>query len=195
MTSNRSYPISFAADDGDIELRRLRDTDAEAILDFARRLPVHDLLFLRRNITQPKVVAAWIEAEKLGRITTIVATRGGAVVGCGTIVRDELSWAKHVGEMRVIADPAVRGKGLGHKLAQECFAIALEMGLEKMTAQMTIDQLGAIAVFEGMGFKAEALLRDQVQDAGGAKHDIVILSHDVAAFHAHMVAYGMTAEV
>lgn len=195
MTSNRSYPISFAADDGDIELRRLRDTDAEAILDFARRLPVHDLLFLRRNITQPKVVAAWIEAEKLGRITTIVATRGGVVVGCGTIVRDELSWAKHVGEMRVIADPAVRGKGLGHKLAQECFAIALEMGLEKMTAQMTIDQLGAIAVFEGMGFKAEALLRDQVQDAGGAKHDIVILSHDVAAFHAHMVAYGMTAEV
>lgn len=195
MTSNRPYPISFATDDGDIELRRLRDTDAEAILDFARRLPVHDLLFLRRNITQPKVVAAWIEAEKLGRITTIVATRGGVVVGCGTIVRDELSWAKHVGEMRVIADPAVRGKGLGHKLAQECFAIALEMGLEKMTAQMTIDQLGAIAVFEGMGFKAEALLRDQVQDAGGAKHDIVILSHDVAAFHAHMVAYGMTAEV
>lgn len=194
MTSSRSYPITFASEDGNIELRRLKATDTEAMLAFALRLPVHDLLFLRRDITQPKVVAAWIEAENLGRITTIVATRDGAIVGCGTVVRDELSWAKHVGEMRVIAEPAVRGKGLGHKLAQECFAIALELGLEKMTAQMTIDQLGAIAVFEGMGFKPEALLRNQVQDSGGVKHDIVILSHDVAAFHAQMTAYGMTTE-
>lgn len=193
MTGSR-YPISFPAEGGAIELRRLRDDDADAMHAFAQRLPVHDLLFLRRNITQPKVVTAWIEAEKLGRITTIVASRNDAIVGCGTVIRDELSWAKHVGEMRVIADPAVRGKGLGHKLAQECFAVALEMGLEKMTAQMTIDQLGAIAVFEGMGFKPEALLREQVQDSNGVKHDIVILSHDVAAFHASMVAYGMAAE-
>ena len=37
------------------------------------------------------------------------------------------------------------------------------MGLEKMTAQMTVDQRGAIAVFEGMGFRAEALLANQVR--------------------------------
>jgi RimJ/RimL family protein N-acetyltransferase len=47
-------------------------------------------------------------------------------------------------------------------------------------------------VFESMGFRGEALLRDHVKDRGGAKHDLVILSHDVARFQSQMDAYGMT---
>jgi ribosomal protein S18 acetylase RimI-like enzyme len=86
--------------------------------------------------------------------------------------------------MRVIVDPPARGKGLGQKLTQECFAIALEWGIEKMTAQMTVDQRGAIALFEGMGFRAEALLANQVRDGAGKKHDVVVLSHDVATAYA-----------
>ena len=42
------------------------------------------------------------------------------------------------------------------------------------------------------GFKAEALLRDHVCDNSGQKHDIVILSHDVAEFQAKMEQYGLT---
>jgi N-acetylglutamate synthase-like GNAT family acetyltransferase len=195
MTTTRSYPITIATDDGDLQLRRLRETDAEALLAFTNRLSSHDLLFLRRDISQPKVVAAWIEAERAGRITTLLATRGEMVLGCATIIRDPLSWASHVGEMRVIVDPSMRGKGLGQKLTQECFVVAIDMGVEKMTAQMTADQRAAIAVFEGMGFHPEALLLDQVRDRDGKKHDIVILGHDVAAFHARMTAYGLTAAI
>jgi RimJ/RimL family protein N-acetyltransferase len=73
----------------------------------------------------------------------------------------------------------------------EAFRLALSFGIEKITAQMTADQAGAIAVFETMGYRAEALLRDHVRDPEGKKHDIVILSHDVANFAARMVAYGM----
>lgn len=195
MTSSRSYPITFTFPDGDIQLRPLKDSDAEALLAFAQRLSTHDLLFLRRDISQPKVLAAWIEAERLGRITTLLAVRKGMVLGCTTIIRDELSWSRHVGEIRVIVDPSVRGKGLGQKLTQECFVTAIELGLEKITAQMTVDQRGAIAVFEGLGFRPEALLLEHVRDRDGNKHDIVILSHDIAKVHAQMQAYGLTAAI
>jgi RimJ/RimL family protein N-acetyltransferase len=57
---------------------------------------------------------------------------------------------------------------------------------------MTPDQTAAIAVFEEMGFTAEALLKDQVKDKNGIKHDIVTLSHDVQAFQSQMQAYGLT---
>ena len=57
---------------------------------------------------------------------------------------------------------------------------------------LTADQQAAIAVFEGMGFKPEALLRDHVRDSDGQKHDIVILSHDVAEFQARREQYGLT---
>ena len=57
---------------------------------------------------------------------------------------------------------------------------------------MTADQQAAIAVFEEMGFKPEALLRDHVRDREGVKHDIVILSHDVADFQTKMEQYGLS---
>ena len=191
-TTTRHYPRRLASPTGEVLLRLLTPDDAPAVLAFAQRLSPHDLLFLRRDISQPKVVAAWVDATGLGRIATVLALRDAQVIGCATIVRDDLSWSRHVGEIRVILEPASRGLGLGQTLTQECFALALELGLEKLTAQMTVDQLGAINVFEGLGFRPEALLHDQVKDREGRTHDIVVLSHDVARFAAQQTAYGLT---
>jgi len=191
-TTTRTYPRTVTSPAGDVMLRLLVPEDEAAVLAFAQTLSAHDLLFLRRDISQPKVVAAWMEATRLGRIVTVLALRGAQVLGCATILRDELSWSRHVGEMRVILEPGSRGQGLGQQLTQECFALAIELGVEKLVAQMTVDQRGAIGVFEGLGFRAEALLHDQVKDRDGNTHDIVILSHDVARFQSQMAAYGMT---
>ena len=191
ISLKRTYPRSVACDGGDVEVRPMAPADEAAVLAFAQRLAPHDLLFLRRDISQPKVVAAWVEAGKGDTIVTLLALRAGAVVGCATIVRDPLSWSRHVGELRVIIDAALRGVGLGQKLTQECFAVALDIGLDKLVAQMTVDQRGAIAVFEGLGFRAEALLHDHVKDRDGKTHDIVVLSHDVAKFEAQRRAYGV----
>ena len=88
------------------------------------------------------------------------------MVGCGTLVRDSRSWSPHVGEIRMVVSLDVRGKGVGRALSQETFALALGSGLEKLSVQMTVDQQAAIALFESLGFKAEALLRDHVRDVG-----------------------------
>jgi RimJ/RimL family protein N-acetyltransferase len=69
--------------------------------------------------------------------------------------------------------------------------MALGAGLEKLVAQMTVDQGAAIALFESLGFKAEALLRDHVQDLEGKKHDIVVLGHNIAQFQAQLEAFGL----
>jgi len=150
---NRSYPRTVNCDGGDVELRPLAPADEAALLAFAQRLSTHDLLFLPRDISQPKVVAAWMEATRSGAMVTLVASGRGLLLGCATLVRDPLSWSLHVGELRVIVDRSMRGKGLGQMLTQEYFAIALELGLEKLTAHMTVDQRSAIAVFQGLGFR------------------------------------------
>ena len=91
----------------------------------------------------------------------------------------------------MVAESA-RGLGLGRVLTQEAFANALAMGIEKMVAQMTLDQKGAIATFEGLGFRPEALLRDQVKDRAGNTHDLLVLSHEVAKFESQRAAYGVS---
>jgi RimJ/RimL family protein N-acetyltransferase len=186
-----TLPRSLQIGGTTLQLARLQPEDAQALAAFAAALPAHDLLFLRRDISQPKVIAAWTQAIAEGRLHSLAVREAGALVGCSAIVVDALSWSRHVGELRVLVAPVWRGRGLGRVLIQQCFAQALELGLDKLVAQMTVDQVAAIAVFEELGFRAEALLRDHVKDRDGQLHDLALLSHDVAAVQSRLEAYGV----
>jgi L-amino acid N-acyltransferase YncA len=189
--TTRTYPRKIHGEAGDFDIRLMAAVDEAAVLSFAKTLPTHDLLFLPRDISQPKVLAAWIEELERGDMTSLLAVRDGVALGCAALVRDRLSWSPHVAEIRVVVAPIARGQGVGRGLTQEIFALALADGVEKMMAQMTVDQSGAIAIFESLGFRAEGLLRDHVRDRDGRTHDIVMLGHDVAKVAAQMQGYGV----
>jgi RimJ/RimL family protein N-acetyltransferase len=191
MNASREYPRTVSCG-SPVELRLMSSNDAAELSTFIGSLPAHDLLFLSRDITHPKVIAAWLDAIPQGRVTSIVALDHGRIVGCTAIVTRDLSWSQHVGELRVLVSPTWRGKGLGRALIQEGFAQALELGLEKLCVQMTIDQRAAIASYEGLGFRAEALLRNHVKDREGKPHDLVLLSHDVSAVQSMMHVLGVS---
>jgi RimJ/RimL family protein N-acetyltransferase len=195
MSETRGFPRHIRTDAGEIDIRLMTRADEASVLAFAQGLPTHDLLFLPRNISEPRVLTAWIAEIERGAITSILAVKDGRVVGCGTLVRDPLSWSPHVGEIRMVVASEVRGQGVGRALSQETFALALGAGLEKLTVQMTVDQGAAIALFEGLGFRAEALLRDHVRDIQGKTHDIVVLGHNVAQVQAQLEAYGVPGAV
>lgn len=192
MSESTRYPRTQEIKGGDVSLDLMTPEMEAEVLTFANTLDPHDLLFLRRDITQPKVLSAWSKQLETGEITSLIARSDGQMLGCSAVVRDERSWSPHVGELRVLVSPAGKERGLGRLLIQESFLIALSLKLQKLTAHMTVDQTSAINVFEEMGFKPEALLKDQVMDQAGEKHDIVILSHDVEGFQSQMQAYGMT---
>ena len=165
--------------------------DEPAVLAFAKALPTHDLLFLPRNISEPRVLSAWINEIERGLITSLLAVKDGKVVGCSALVRDPHSWSPHVGEIRMVVSTDVRGQGVGRALSQETFALALGAGLETLSVQMTVDQQAAIALFKSLGFKAEALLGDHVRDVDSKTHDIVVLGHNIAQFAAQLEAFGL----
>lgn len=186
------YPRKVDHKAGEVEIRLMAAADEGEVASLANAVPEHDLLFLPRDITQPKVLTAWINEIERGGITSLLAFDDGVLVGCSAVVSDPHSWSPHVGELRVLVTPEARDHGVGRVLIQESFIVALMCGVEKLTAQMTADQQGAIGVFEGMGFKPEGLLLNHVKDRRGEPHDIVVLSHDVAEFQSKMQAYGLT---
>src|SRR5260370_34340807 len=99
MSDTRSYPRQVKTDAGEIEFRLMSRADEAAVLAFAQKLPTHDLLFLPRNISQPKVLSAWINEIERGAIVSLLAVEAGAGVGCGTLVRDPHFRAPHDGEL------------------------------------------------------------------------------------------------
>lgn len=174
-------------------IRRFEASDREPMLAFAKTLPEHDLLFLNRDIRHPKVVDAWAAEIGEGTIESFVAVDAdsGELLGTAALVRDPLGWSAHVGEVRLLVSQAKRRAGLGRDLLEAVFALAVERGVEKLSARMTPDQVGSVMLFESLGFRGEALLKDQVRNAAGDRHDVVVLSQDVRRAEAHNRALGL----
>lgn len=175
-----------------VMVRLMRPEDAGALHSFFCRIPAEDLLFLRRDVTNRDVIEGWARDVAAGNITTLLAEANGRVVGEASIHRSRVPWSTHVGEIRVVVDAEHRRLGLGSVLVQQVFLVALQEGIEKIVAEMTPDQKGAINVFQKLGFQAEGLLRDQVRDRKGAKHDLIVMAHDVAYAGDLLSQYGVT---
>jgi RimJ/RimL family protein N-acetyltransferase len=176
----RDYPRTVTLNDKtEITLRLMTAADANRIMAFARALPEQDLLFLRADITDPRIVAQWVENIAAERTVTVVAETGGELAGYVSLHYNQVTWQRHLGEIRIQVGLPYRSHGLGRVLAGEIFAVARDLGLRKIVAQMTVEQKGAIATFERLGFHPEALLQDFVIDRAGRTHDRVVMSYDV----------------
>ena len=174
------FPKTIKLGDGvDVELRKMSEGDRDAVLEFARNLPEEDLLFLRVDISEPKVVDDWIANISAGDTSSLVAYDKERLIGYASVHRNPVRWTRRVGEIRVNVAPDFRARGLGRVLTGEIFDIARDLKLKKLMANMTTDQRGAQAAFGRLGFVAEALLADYVEDSNGTARDLVIMSFDV----------------
>lgn len=160
-------------------LRLMEKSDRDRVLDFARSLPPDDLLFMRKDITAPQVVDEWVRDIEAGRTFTVLAEGEGELVGYGSLWRDESFWGRHMGEIRVHVRSDYRGVGLGRRLAFDVFAIAKDLGLEKITARMAPEQTRTRAILERLGFTVDAVLRGFVRDREGKAHDLLVMSSDI----------------
>jgi RimJ/RimL family protein N-acetyltransferase len=176
------YPREVMLDKGAVTFRLMSARDRDAVLAFAQALPHDDLLFLRLNIATAEGIDEWVANIDADRTETVLAVANGKIVGYASIHHNDTMWNRHVGEIRVNVGPEYRRHGLGRRLTDEVFSIARELGLRKITAQMTPDQTGARVTFERLGFRAEALLADYVVDMDGKTRDLLIMSNDVGGF-------------
>jgi RimJ/RimL family protein N-acetyltransferase len=182
-TVRRTYPWKTNVNGKELVFRMMTPDDRAEVIRFAKHLPEEDLMFLRSDITQEGPVDAWMAYLKNGRTISIVAEDSGHIAGYASIHINEATWTRHVGEMRVLVGSDYRGLGLGKRLTTEAFAMAKELGLRKVTAQMSTDQRSARGVFEHLGFRPEALLADHVMTRDGQTRDLLIMSYDVAGFN------------
>ena len=110
---------------------------------------------------------------------TVLAEVDSEIAGYVSLHHNEVTWQRHLGEIRIQVGPRYRSQGLGRALAGEIFTIARDLKLRKIVAQMTPDQKGAIATFERLGFRTEALLQDFVIDRTDRTRDLMVMTCDV----------------
>ena len=79
---SRDYPRSIDCGGVAVELRRFLPADEAAVLAFAQALPQHDLLFINRDITHPRVIGGYPTEKPVAVSEVLVrqSTSPGALV-------------------------------------------------------------------------------------------------------------------
>lgn len=163
-----------------------------ALEAFFGRVPESDHNAFAEDVFAPGLVAGWLTDTKGRRVVALDGKdeHGERIVGYAAVL-PLVGWSAHVGSLRVVVDPACRGKGVGRELARHGLLAGLEMGLDKLVVEVVVDAVPAIGMFEGLGFEPEALLRDHVRDRAGVLRDLVVLSHLVDGTWSGMTAAGI----
>lgn len=185
------YPAEVTLNSDHFAVRLMTVDDGPALMSFAKQLPPHDTLYMRRNLTSQAGIESWIEDIDNHVIYSLLAEDSDGVAGFSTIHRNTLEWTRHVADIRVATAPRARRTGLGRYLVREGFNLALSLGVERLLARMTPDQEGARVLFEELGFTPEALLKDYVKDRDGNYHDMLIKACAVDSFLAQRQAFGV----
>jgi len=180
--------VAKLKDGSSVEISLASAADGPSLLDFYRSLSDEDRLVLKDNVTTPGWLARFLAKLESGAATSLVARADGRICGEATLHRNLHGWSRHVGEIRLSVAADRRGKGLGYALAGGVVKLAIDMGLEKMVAQLVESQAAARKTFERLGFRQEAELARQVTDIRGAKRDLLIYSNDVSHIWSAMEA-------
>lgn len=147
--------------DGDkVSVRPLEPDDKVRLLEFFERIPEEERYYLKENVSSVKVIP-------------IVAVSGKAIVADATLHLNRTPARSHLGEVRVVVEPANREVGLVRRLIREILDIAANLGLTKVVFELVAQrEKEAVCAAERVGFKEVATkeiatLEDRIKDFCG----------------------------
>lgn len=161
-----------------------------ALQRFFETLPEGDTTFIKEDLS-PEVLGTWTDPGRRGN-RWLEVDEQGRVLGFVALLPLR-GWSSHVGELRLVVHPDARGQGVGRRLAQLALREATGMALTKLIVEVVAAQQGLIAMFNALGFSAEALLEDHIRDRTGQLQDIVLLAHTVDENWSAMAVTGVDA--
>ena len=164
-----------------------------ALRRFLDGLPEGDVTFIKEDVRDPGVAEAWLRETGAGRRCVMLGD-DGTVVGL-VAVEPLVGWSSHVGHLRLVVDPAHRGRGIGRALTMHALRVALDAGLAKLVVEVVAEQEGAVRMFTDLGFRAEAVLEGHIRDRSGSLRDLLVLAHDVDDEWATMATVGLAEDV
>lgn len=173
----QGYPAVQAIEGGDeVTIRPMVPEDRDRLLEFFRRIPEEERFYLKEDVTSARVIQQWAENLDYGRTLPLLAFKGERIVADATLHHRRAGARRHVGEVRIVVDPAYRNRGIGRALLHRLIEIARDKGLERLVFEVVAQkEEAARRTAQVLGFVPVAVLMHHVRDMDGTPHDLVIM--------------------
>jgi len=174
----KDYPKEVILKDGTgVTLRSLKDGDEDALFEMFRRLTTDDLWFLNHDVSDPGLIADWINNLDPNRVISIVALLEGRIVGNAVLMMKRHGAKSHIGKVRISVDPGFRDRRLGTWMLLDLVNLSMAMGLQMLVMRLVQDRdASLINGVRKLGFIEEAVLKNYLMGGEGQAHNLVIMT-------------------
>jgi len=174
----KDYPKEVILKDGTgVTLRPLKDGDENALFEMFRRLSVDDLWFLNHDVSDPGLIADWINNLDPNRVISIVALLEGRIVGNAVLMMKRHGAKSHIGKVRISVDPGFRDRRLGTWMLFDLVNLSMATGLQMLVMRLVQDRdASLINGVRKLGFIEEAVLKNYLMGGEGQAHNLVIMT-------------------
>jgi len=160
-----------------VTLRPLKDGDENALFEMFRRLSVDDLWFLNHDVSDPGLIADWINNLDPNRVISIVALLEGRIVGNAVLMMKRHGAKSHIGKVRISVDPGFRDRRLGTWMLFDLVNLSMATGLQMLVMRLVQDRdASLINGVRKLGFIEEAVLKNYLMGGEGQAHNLVIMT-------------------
>ena len=143
---------------------------------FFRSIPPEDRFYLKDDVTDPKILERWAQTLDYSRALPLLAILDGKIAGDGTLHHCRAGARQHVGEVRVVAAPAYRNRGVGRGLLHQLIDMRETRGSSNSCSRWSpIWEQAARHTAQLLGFVSVAVLPAHVRDSGDHPHDLLIM--------------------
>lgn len=175
------FPIDHLAEDGSrFQIRPMVPGDKAAVQAFFSTIAQGDRDYLKDDVLSEAVIGQWAEGMDYRRAIPLLAMDGDRVIAEAVLHRQRAQARRHVGDVRIVVDPAYRDKGVGRGVLRKLTQLAEQEQIERLLFQIVADvEEPARQAALMVGFVPIATFPDHVRDADGASHDLVTLEMKV----------------
>jgi len=172
-----SFPkVLTLANGGKILLRVLNQGDGEGFGALVQEASDEELLFLKENFRDPKVIDSWFDRLHYRKVLPLLAIdltvhRFAAVA---ILHRGEHAF-RHIGDIRLFVSESYRLLGLGRVLLEELIALAWKEDFYWRSAEVIGDHRKVITAFHSKGFEIKARLPDYCRRPNGVTLDVALM--------------------
>lgn len=172
------YPKEVILKDGTgVTLRPLRRGDDRALFEMFKRFSEDDLWFLNHDMSDPKLIAQWINDLDLNRVISIIALLEGQIIANAVLMLKLYGAKSHIGKVRVSVDPSYRDKRLGTWMLLDLINLAIAIGLKMLVMRLVQDRDAAVINgIRKLEFAEEAVLKDYLMGREEKPHNLVIMT-------------------
>ncbi len=174
-SSTGGWPATIELAGGPVTLRPLTADDKTALLEFFRRVPAPERLYLKEDVTSTQVIDRWVRELDYTRVLPLLAWDGDRIIGDGTLHRSRAEARRHIGELRIVIDPDHRNRGVGRTLLHALVDVACagDSQLEKLVFEVVADtERAATHTAEAIGFVKVATFSAHIRYFEGEPHDL-----------------------